>query len=364
MTHLCCIFSKLSCYCHLEIVNMHRHSHQASTMCLHLLKPRMALYHFTGSVMHFCILLCGMHLRIYCHETSGCCTDRAIVNCKTRTACRDVSCRQDMTWKELQPCLLPLASSEHATAAQTGKAKRKLRPAAATDKGKLKSKDFAKGCSRTAEPAGVHTASPSPMSSAERRSPVQEAELANESCRGDTTFPARPNTGTANVLLNAGYNGVCVFGSQQPLGIRSCCPVRAPGFCLVHKLKVCYAKIVICAWKTRALGHPEQQPSVVVLLVHALEVLLKPAMCVCVCQATALGQLEPAQRSPCWCWEACTLGSSKPTQPSLPRLACLASLTGNVHGEPCSGLCCGSCTQRLKDEHTHVCRSCALHLAV
>ena len=102
-----------------------------------------------------------------------------------------------MTWKELQPCLLPLASSEQATAARPGKAKRKLQPAAITGKGKLKSQDNATGRSRTAEPAAANVASPSSTSSAEHRNPAEEAQLANEDHRGDTTFPARPSTGDA-----------------------------------------------------------------------------------------------------------------------------------------------------------------------
>lgn len=91
-----------------------------------------------------------------------------------------------MTWKELQPCLLPLGTAQAAAQDKKGKGKRKLQPAG--DSGKVKPKS-------TADAAANHRNA----QATDRQSPChdndEEADLANEKGRQNVAPPTRVSTG-------------------------------------------------------------------------------------------------------------------------------------------------------------------------
>lgn len=100
-----------------------------------------------------------------------------------------------MTWKELQPCLLPLAGPKQPSQAQAAKAKRKLQPAAPQGRAKPQTAAVAVPGSGSQEGAGASGG----MLSREGHRGDEEAELADEPEKQDVCPPTRVSTGRNGV---------------------------------------------------------------------------------------------------------------------------------------------------------------------
>lgn len=96
-----------------------------------------------------------------------------------------------MTWKELQPCLLPLTGPQRPAQTQTGKAKRKLQPPPNHIRVERKAAAKAMPSSSPVGPVDANGGTPG----REQHGDEEEAELANEQSREDVGPPTRVTTG-------------------------------------------------------------------------------------------------------------------------------------------------------------------------